>query len=149
VSHGLGFLIESLVALLLVLTIGYCRILNSRLKLLKSDEAGLRATIGELVTATEIAERAVAGLKETAHECEQTLGERLKVAERACAELDQQLQAGDAVISRLSRIVVAAKLSPETDPAPSDSPTSDPKMLAAAARAFAERARERITVRAA
>jgi hypothetical protein len=141
VSHALGFLIESLVAVLLMLTIGYCMLLNNRLTRLKADESTLKATIAELVTATEIAERAVAGLKATAHECEETLGERLKAAERFCADMNRQMRAGDLVMNRLARIVAAARL-------PADSEVvavkSDPKTLAAAARAFAERARERI-----
>ena len=60
-NNGFGMIIEILVAILLVLTIGYCMRLNRRLKLLKSDEHSLRATISELVTATEIAERAISG----------------------------------------------------------------------------------------
>jgi hypothetical protein len=57
VSNGFGMIIEMLVAILLALTIAYCISLNRRLKLLKADEQSLRATISELVTATEIAER--------------------------------------------------------------------------------------------
>ncbi len=37
-SYSFGLMIESLVAFLLLLTIGYCVILNSRLKRLKADE---------------------------------------------------------------------------------------------------------------
>ena len=37
-NHSLGLMIETLVAVLLVLTIGYCMLLNSRLKRLKADE---------------------------------------------------------------------------------------------------------------
>ena len=37
-SHSFGIVIESLVAALLMLTIGYCMLLNSRLKRLKADE---------------------------------------------------------------------------------------------------------------
>ena len=55
-SHSLGVAIESLVAVLLMLTIGYCMLLNKRLKRLKADEHSLKATIAELITATEIAE---------------------------------------------------------------------------------------------
>ena len=62
-SHSLGMAIERLVAILLMLTIGYCMLLNKRLKRLKADEHSLKATIGELITATEIAERAIGGLK--------------------------------------------------------------------------------------
>jgi hypothetical protein len=36
-NHSLGIVIESLVAVLLVLTIGYCMLLNARLKRLKAD----------------------------------------------------------------------------------------------------------------
>ena len=69
-NNGIGMIINGRVAILLVLTIGYCMLLNRRLKLLKSDEHSLRATISELVTATDIAERAIAGLKLTVEECE-------------------------------------------------------------------------------
>ena len=106
-TYGFGFMIESLVAVLLLLTITYCVILNNRLKRLKADEQSLKATIAELITATEIAERAVAGLKTTAHECDDTLGERLRNADQTCAELSRQIKAGDVLIKRLSRIVAA------------------------------------------
>ena len=64
-TNAIGMIIELLVTLLLMVTIGYCMLLNRRLKRLKSDEQSLRATISELVTATEIAERAIGGLKLT------------------------------------------------------------------------------------
>ena len=60
-SHAMGLAIESLVAVLLLLTICYCILLNKRLQRLKADEHSLKATIGELITATEIAERAIGG----------------------------------------------------------------------------------------
>src|SRR6266480_1878458 len=41
-SHSLGIAIESLVAILLMLTIGYCMLLNKRLKRLKADELSLQ-----------------------------------------------------------------------------------------------------------
>jgi hypothetical protein len=141
VTYGFGFLIESLVAVLLLLTIAYCVTLNNRLKQLKADEQSLKATIAELITATEIAERAVAGLKTTAHECDHTLGERLRTADHRCAELSQQIKAGDVLIKRLSRIVAAARPA-EGNSEPVAAP--DPKVVAAAAQAFAERARTRL-----
>jgi hypothetical protein len=140
VSYGIGFMIETLVAILLGITIAYCIILNNRLKRLKADEQSLRATISELITATEIAERAVAGLKLTAHECEHTLGERLKAADRFCSDLSKQVKGGEMVLSRLARVVVAAQ-SLNDVPAVADAP--DPKALAAAARSFADRQRDR------
>jgi Domain of unknown function (DUF6468) len=142
VTYGFGFMIESLVAVLLLLTITYCVILNNRLKRLKADEQSLKATLAELITATEIAERAVAGLKTTAHECDATLGERLRTADHCCAELNQQIKAGDVLIKQLSRIVAAARPA-EGAGEPAGAP--DPKAVAAAAQAFAERARNRLS----
>jgi len=65
VSYHYGLLVETMVSILLLLTILYCVRLNKQLRLLKADEQSLRATISELVTATEIADRAIGGLKLT------------------------------------------------------------------------------------
>ena len=51
-SYHYGFLVETMVSVLLLLTILYCVRLNKQLRLLKADEQSLRATISELVTAT-------------------------------------------------------------------------------------------------
>jgi hypothetical protein len=145
VSNAFGFMIEMLVVILLLLTIGYCVVLNKRLKRLKADEQALKATISELITATEIAERAVAGLKTTAHECDRSLGERLRGAERCVADLNRQMKAGDALIKRLASIVAAARpLDFVPEPTPTSAGTPDPNAVAAAAHAFAERARTRL-----
>lgn len=108
-SHlPLGLVIESLVAVLLVLTIAYCAILNGRLKRLRSDEEALRATISELITTTEIAERAILGLKTTAAECDQTIAQRLTQAEHLSGELARQLDTGESVLMRITQIAEAA-----------------------------------------
>src|SRR6266513_5851031 len=97
-SNGFGLIIESLVAVLLLLTITFCIVLNGRLKKLKADEHALKATISELITATEIAERAIAGLKLTVRDCDQNLGERLRSAERFSADIERQLDAGEDIL---------------------------------------------------
>ena len=138
-SNGFGMMIETLVAILLMLTVGYCMLLNRRLKLLKADEHSLRATISELVTATEIAERAIAGLKVTVHECDVGLGQRLNRAEAMIGEFDRRLTVGKDVLHRLSQIAVAARGQPE--PA---APNNDAKAVANAVEAFAERLRTKV-----
>jgi hypothetical protein len=148
-SYGFGLMIEILVAILLMITIGYCVILNNRLKRLKADEQSLKATIGELITATEIAERAVAGLRTTAYECERTLGERLKSAERCCADLGRQVKSGDAIIERLMRIVTASRKLDDVPVPAAAVAMPDPKTVAAAARSFADRLRDRMSTAAA
>ena len=134
-----GLIIESLVAVLLLLTIAYCIMLNKRLTRLRSDEMALKATISELITATEIAERAIAGLKVTVRECDQGLGERLRTAERFSTEIARQVEAGSEILSRLNQIVAASR--PASAAPPATAP--DAQATARAAQAFAARARNR------
>ena len=145
----LGLLIESLVAVLLALTIGYCLILNRRLKRLRADESSLRATIAELVSATQIAERAIDGLQTTVRECDATLGERLRTAERMSGELSRELRRGDEIITRIHRIAVAARSNERPAPEPArtekPAPASAPRVAetVATAQAIANRTRLR------
>jgi hypothetical protein len=142
-SHLLGVAIESLVAMLLILTIGYCMLLNSRLKRLKADEHSLKATIGELITATEIAERAIGGLKHTVRDVNEHLGSQLTAAEQMSQQLKNQLAEGDNIFRRLSRIAVAARPATDAEPPPAAPPprVSSAKAVAAAAQAFSDRRR--------
>ena len=140
-SHSFRIAIESLVAILLMLTIGYCMLLNRRLKRLKADEHSLKATIGELITATEIAERAIGGLKHTVRDVNENLGNQLLSASEMSLQLRKQLAEGDNVLRRLSRIAIAARPSGEAEPAPAPAPVSSAKAVAAAAQAFSDRRR--------
>ncbi|HEY9456153.1 MAG TPA: DUF6468 domain-containing protein [Bradyrhizobium sp.] len=136
-SYHYGYLVESMVSVLLLLTILYCVRLNRQLRLLKADEQSLRATISELITATEIAERAIAGLKATMRDGEQSLSERLQRVEDLSGDLGRQIGAGEQLLGKLTRIVGAAR-APEAVRVP------DAKSVAAAAQAFAERTRARL-----
>src|SRR5580765_767148 len=141
-NHLFGIAIESLVAILLMLTIGYCILLNARLKRLKADEHSLKATIAELITATEIAERAIGGLKHTVRDVNENLGSQLTAATQMSAHLKNQLAEGDSVIRRLSRIVLAARPGSEALAAEPAAPMLSPaRAIAAAAEAFSERRR--------
>jgi len=153
----LGFMIESLVAVLLLLTIGYCMLLNKRLQRLKADEHSLKAVIGELVTATEIAERAIGGLKHTVRDVNEHLGAQLGAAHEMSDHLKKQLSEADHVVRRLSKIAFAARSPMDPEPvaappaaqAPAPVPVapaapakvSNAKAVAAAAQAFSERRR--------
>ena len=144
-NHQLGLFIEATVAVLLMITIGYCYVLDRRLKRFRADEIQLKKTIGELITATEIAERAIAGLKLTVRDCDQNLGERLRTAERFSVDIGQQLAAGDAVLQRISQIAAAGRPAQPTQPEPPAPPvaTSNTQSTLAAAQALVERARSR------
>ena len=138
-NHSLGIAIESLVALLLMLTIGYCMLLNARLKRLKADEHSLKATIGELITATEIAERAIGGLKHTVRDVNENLGNQLASAAQMTEHLKRQLAEADNVVRRISKIAIAARPASEVEPAAPK--VSADKAVAAAAQAFSDRRR--------
>ena len=132
-------MIESLVAVLLLLTITFCIVLNGRLKKLKADEQALKGTISELITATEIAERAIGGLKHTVRDVNENLGSQLTAATQMAGHLKSMLAEGDGVIRRLSKIAIAARPSQEAEPAAPKVSTA--KAVAAAAEAFSERRR--------
>lgn len=137
-THTFGFMIESMVAVLLLLTILYCVRLSKQLRLLRADEQSLRATIAELVTATGIAERAIGGLKSTMREGEQSLSATLTQAQQASTDIEQQLAAGRDLLAKLARITGAAKATELSEAPPA-------REVAAAAQAFAERARARVS----
>jgi len=153
-NHALGLIIESLVAVLLVLTIGYCMLLNARLKRLKSDEHSLKAVIAELITATEIAERAIGGLKLAVRDVNENLGNQMSAATQMSEQLKRQLIESDNVVRRLSKIASAARPASapaEAEPAPAfiatpapapaPAPVTVARAVAAAAQAFSERRR--------
>jgi len=150
VINVLPLTIESMVAVLLLFTILYCVRLNSQLKRLKADESVMKTIIAELITSTENAERAIAGLKSTVREADDTLGEHLKDAERFCAEIKSSTEAGADVLDRITQIAGARPwllgVKPKEPPQPQ---SPDPKFIIAAAKALAERAQARAKANAA
>jgi hypothetical protein len=113
-------------------------LLNKRLKRLKADESSLKATIAELITATEIAERAIGGLKLTVRDVNEHLGNQLATAGQISLQLKKQLAEGDNVVRRLARITSAARPSSEASLEPA---VPSAKAIAAAAQAFSDRRR--------
>jgi chromosome segregation ATPase len=143
VINVLPLTIESLVSILLLLTILYCVRLNNQLKRLKAGGTSMQQTIAELITATETAERAIAGLKATVREADETLGERLRSAEKFSAEMRRNATAGAEVLNRLTQIAGARLMQTEPEPEEDPSPPPDARSIGAAAQALAERARAR------
>lgn len=134
-----GLLIEGLVIVLLIATISYCALLSSRLKRLKSEESALRSTIAELLTATELAERAIRGLKVTANEHQKTLGMRVRDGERLNVELHEKLEQGEQLVERLIAITQAAKPLPTPRRATTRPTISNPRSVSEMATQATER----------
>jgi Domain of unknown function (DUF6468) len=108
VSSTVALIADLLVAILLVATISTCYVLSRRIERLKADETSMRQTIGDLIGATDTAERAISGLKLTLGDCDRTLAERLRTAERYAADLSSQIEAGQGVLDRIAQIVDAS-----------------------------------------
>ena len=72
--------LESAVAILLAVTLGYCVVLERRMRVFRNDQEALRALVTELDEATERAERAVAGLSQTTRDVHETLDHRIAEA---------------------------------------------------------------------
>jgi hypothetical protein len=108
----LGIMVEGAVAVLLVLTIGYCVVLNHRLKKLRSDRELLGKMITDLVQATGLANAAVQELKTAALEADTRLNERLEEAERFDLEFANHISAGQQLMDKIAKITAAARRDP-------------------------------------
>ncbi|MCA0399654.1 MAG: DUF6468 domain-containing protein [Proteobacteria bacterium] len=142
-TGNMGMMIELVVVGLLAVTIGYCTVLDRRLRAIRQDEQVMRKTVVELGAATERAERAIDALRNTLGDCDRTLGERLRVAERYAADLEEQIRSGDDVLNRISRIVSSTQLPSETVPAEAPRAGSRISQTLAAAQALAAQTQAR------
>jgi hypothetical protein len=107
-----GVIVEAAVAILLAMTIGYCVVLNARLKRLHADKDVLRQMVADLVGATNLANQAIKELKQTAVEADLALSTRLEEAERFGTELANHVNAGTVLMDRIVKITSAARQSP-------------------------------------
>lgn len=112
----LGFLVEAAVAVLLALTIGYCIVLNGRLKRLHADKDVLRQMVADLVGATNLANQAIRELKQTAVEADLALNARLEEAETFGVELANHVNAGTVLMERIAKITSVARHSQAIQP---------------------------------
>ena len=111
----LGFVVETLVAVLLATTIGYCVILNQRLKRLHSDRGELRQMVADLVAATNLANAAIKELKATAQQAERELETRLDEAEKFGVELASHISAGQQIMEKIAKITSVARYGQPVD----------------------------------
>ena len=112
---SLGFVVEAAVALLLAVTIGYCILLDARLKRLHADRETLQKMVTDLVQATALANAAVNELKTAALESDARLNERMSEANALNATLADHVSNGMQLIEKIARITAAAKSQPLPD----------------------------------
>ncbi|HVY52685.1 MAG TPA: DUF6468 domain-containing protein [Devosia sp.] len=121
-GFNLGMVVEGSVAILLAVTIGYCVLLNHRLKRLHSDRETLAKMVSDLVQATSLANAAVMELKTAALEADSKLSDRLEEAAQLERELKSQVSNGAQLVEKIARITAAAKTQPLPEPARSAEP---------------------------
>jgi Domain of unknown function (DUF6468) len=124
---NLGMLVESSVAVLLAVTIGYCVILNQRLKRLHQDRGALGKMVGDLMQATGLANAAVMELKTAALEADTQLNQRLSEAERFSIEFAQHINSGSLLMEKIARITAAAKATPLPEAKPEAKQAVEPQ----------------------
>ncbi len=135
-SGGFSLLLEVMVIALLGITIVYCGILDRRLRIVRQDEAIMRRTVLDLGQATERAERAIEQLRQALGDCDRTLADRLRAAERYSVDLEDQIRSGDQVLERITRIVAinnAVRSEANTPQSPATTPPPAPDFIPAPA----------------
>lgn len=105
----LSLVVEGLVCILLMLTIGYAIVLNSRLKRLQADRDAMKTIVADLIQATDKANVSIAELRQTATEADLTLTGKLEEAGRFAVELANHVTAGQAVMDRIAKILAVSR----------------------------------------
>lgn len=121
---SLGVAIETLVAVLLAVTIGYCVLVNRKLMQLRSDQSELKSIVRDLHAATHQAEQAIAGLRESAALADDSLGHQVERVRALDKQLRVDIGKGEALLAKLAAMPRAAQVAspvapvPRTDPQP-------------------------------
>jgi hypothetical protein len=105
----LGVIVEGLVSILLILTIGYSILLNERLKRLHADRDMLKQMVADLVQATDQANGAIRELRQTAMETDLAMTARIEEADRFAVELANHVTSGQAVLDRIVKILAVSR----------------------------------------
>lgn len=92
IGSGLSIIIELVVSLLLVVTIGYCYVVNRKLTALRTDQSGLRQVIVELNRSSERAEQAIGQMRRTAQAVDGDIASQCEVARKVRDELVEAME---------------------------------------------------------
>lgn len=100
----LDMMLEVIVCLLLVATIGYCATLDRRLRAMRAGQDGLRGLITDLSAATTQAMSAIAHLRQAGDATGVALAEQVKRGQALADELALMVQSGNDIANRLGGI---------------------------------------------
>ncbi|MDO8289006.1 MAG: DUF6468 domain-containing protein [Parvibaculum sp.] len=118
---SMGAMLEVIVSVLLVATIGYCATIDRRLRAMRDGQDGLRDLINDLSGATTQAMSAIAHLRQASDATGAALTEQVKKGSLLADELSLMVQAGNDIANRLGgietrRVVASSMPQPQMQP---------------------------------
>jgi len=102
-------ILESLVAILLLVTVVYCYVLNGRLANLRNSQDEMRQLLDDFAVAMAKAETSVGELRQASNEIGADLQERVVEARSLSDELKVMVQSGDDLANRLEEGLIGRR----------------------------------------
>ena len=110
-----GMILEGIVAILLVLTVGYCFVLDRRLQALRSGREELQKAVEDLNASIGRAQTTILDLKANAGDTARILEDRITKAQGLADELSLMVQSGNSIAERLADRPNSAKTKSNKD----------------------------------
>jgi len=123
---SVGSMLEVIVSLLLIATIGYCATIDRRLRAMREGQDGLRDLIRDLSGATTQAMSAIAHLRQASDATGAALSEQVKRGATLADELSLMGQAGNDIANRLGGIETRRSAAPSM---PQPQPQMQPRIV--------------------
>lgn len=105
-SSNIELWLDGLVAILLLVTVGYCLTLNRRLTALRASQPEMQKLLSEFTEATRQAEISVSHLKIASDQIGETLDQRMTKARALADELASITQSGGRLAGRIENGLV-------------------------------------------
>lgn len=123
----LDLMLEVIVCVLLVATIGYCATLDRRLRAMREGQDGLRSLIADLSAATTQAMSAITHLRQAGDATGVALTEQVKRGRALADELALMVQSGNDIANRLGGIETRRPVTPRA--ATTSQPAAGPRIV--------------------
>ncbi len=130
----LSFWTDTVVAVLLVATIGYSIVLNRRLSAMRGDRDKFEDVIRNLGTASQRAEAAVSNLRSSADDLGRRLEKRIEEARSLSDDFVYMIERGGTIADKLAGLIrtgrdgLKAEIKPEARPQPSPEARAEHKI---------------------
>lgn len=122
-------MLEVIVCFLLVATIGYCAMLDRRLRAMRAGQDGLRGLITDLSAATTQAMSAIAHLRQAGDATGVALTEQVKRGRALADELELMVQSGNDIANRLGGIETRRPSASAVHRPPTAQPAAGPRIV--------------------